>query len=129
MSYPKRAILIAILLAAFLFVYIRHVKTERDQSVDLYFGSPQIGDIYKIQFRNIQGRTRVRYFKIVDVNPETLFLYQGKITSNAISDILLDSYETDHQLSFSRTDMEKIKKGSFSNGEMYNANILAIERR
>ena len=129
MSYPKRAVLISILLAVFLFVYIRQVKIDRHNTIENYFGSPKIGDIYKIRYKNIHGATRVQYFKVADLNAATLFLFRGKLTARAIDDTLLDAYETDHEESFSRADMEKMKRGSFSNGEMYNASLLSIERR
>lgn len=128
MSYSRKALFITISLSVFLFFYLRQVNQQREDSIAKYFDHPQKGDVYKIRFRNTRGDRGVRYFKVAEMNSNTLFFYRGKLTGWNLNDVLLDSYETESMQSYSRTDLQKMRTGSFRNGEMFNARLVDIAR-
>jgi hypothetical protein len=129
MSYPKRALIIVFCLSVFLFIYLQHVRSERAQAINQFFDAPKVGDVYKVKFRNSLGERWVRYYKIADMNENTVFFYRGKLVAWGIADVLLDHYETSKLLSYSKDDLNKIRHGKFSNGEMYGAELLEISRQ
>ena len=129
MSYSKRALIIVFCLSVFLFIYLQHVRSERAQVINQFFDAPKVGDVYKVKFRNSLGERWVRYYKIADMNENTVFFYRGKLVAWGITDVLLDHYETSNLLSYSKDDLNKIRHGKFSNGEMYGAELLEISRQ
>lgn len=129
MSYPKKALIIVFCISVFLFIYLQHVRSERAETINKFFNAPQVGDVYKVKFRNTQGERWVRYYKVADMNENTVFFYRGKLVAWGITDVLLDHYETENLLSYSKDDLNKIRHGKFSNGEMYGAELLEITRQ
>jgi len=129
MSYPKRALIIVFCLSVFLFIYLQHVRSERAQAIIQFFDAPKVGDVYKVKFRNSLGERWVRYYKIADMNENTVFFYRGRLSAWNVSDAFLNEFETETMVSFSAEDLQKIKAGTFTNNEMKNAQLVEIERR
>ncbi|MGN6434998.1 MAG: hypothetical protein ACTHMM_00635 [Agriterribacter sp.] len=128
MRYGKNILILTILISIGLFFYVRHVQQERSESIKTLFANPQPGDIYKIRFTNFDGNRSVRYFKVSEKNEEAVFFYRGKLSAWNVSDVFLNEFDISQQLSFSYSDLQKIKEGTFNNDEMKNAELVEIER-
>lgn len=128
MRYGKNILILTILIGIALFFYVRLVQQERVESIKTLFANPQPGDIYKIRFTNVDGNRSVRYFKVSEKNDEAVFFYRGKLSAWNVSDVFLNEFDISRQLSFSYSDLKKIKEGTFNNDEMKNAELVEIER-
>ena len=129
MRYGKNILILTLLMALFLFFYIRHINEERAAGIQLLFNQPEAGDIYKIRYSNSEGNKAVRYFKIVQATEDAVLFYRGKLSAWNVSDVFLNDFDRDRIENFSRKDLLKIKNGTFSNNEMKNAVLVEIERK
>lgn len=129
MRYGKNILIVTLLMAFFLFFYIRYINKERASGIQLLFNRPEAGDIYKIRYSNNEGSKAVRYFKIARTTEDAVFFYRGRLSAWNVSDVFLDDFDRDRIESFSREDLLKIRNGTFSNNEMKDAVLVEIERR
>ena len=129
MHYGKNILIVTLLMALFLFFYIRNINKERTSGIQLLFNQPETGDIYKIRYSNSEGNKAVRYFKIAESTENAVLFYRGKLSAWNMSDVFLDDFDRDRIENFSREDLLKIKNGTFSNNEMKNAVLVEIERK
>lgn len=129
MRYGKNILIVTLLMACFLFFYIRHIKEERTLGIQLLFNQPEAGDIYKIRYSNSEGNKSVRYFKIAEITEDAVLFYRGKLSAWNVSDVFLDEFDRERIENFSREDLLKMKKGTFSDNEMKNAVLVEIERK
>lgn len=125
----KNILVVIVLIGAFLFFYIRHVKLEREDSIRRFFPQQQIGDIYKIRYKDNSGGTSVRYYRVAEMEEGAVFFFRGRLSAWNVSDVFLDDYDTEAVIGFSSEDLQQIRSGTFSNNEMKNAQLVEIERR
>ncbi len=129
MRYGKNILILAILMGVGLFFYIRQVNSDRISNISVLIKQPERGDIYKIKYTDANGSRSVRYFKVAETDDGNIAFFRGKLSGWNASDVFLDDYENDRMVHFSSRDLELMKEGKFSNGEMKNAKIIEIERR
>lgn len=129
MRYGRNILIVTLLMALFLFFYIRNINDERASGIQILFNQPETGDIYKIRYINNEGNKSVRYFKIAETTEDAVLFYRGKLSVWNVSDVFLDDFDRDRIEKFSRQDLLKIKNGTFSNNEMKNAVLVEIERK
>lgn len=129
MRYGKNILILSVLVGIGLYFYIRQINSERISQVSLLIKQPERGDIYKIKYTDANGSRTVRYYKVAEVGDGSIAFFRGKMGGWNASDVFLDDYETDRKVHFSTRDLDLMREGKFSNGEMKNAKIIEIERR
>lgn len=127
--YGKRLIVLVIAMGLFLFLYVQNINNDRSENIQQFFKVPEPGDIYKIRYKDEDNNTTVRYFKVAEQNEESVFFYRGRLSAWNLSDVFLDDYDTEQMTRFSKTELEKIRAGQFSNNEMKDAELVEIERK
>jgi hypothetical protein len=129
MSYGKRAILLTLGIGVFLFFYLRSVNNEREEGIRKLINQPEIGDVYKIRYRDNEGNRTVRYFRLARTGESVISFYRGKMGGWNLSDILLDDYDTEWLINFSELDLQALVKGKYDKNGMRNATLVEIERK
>jgi len=129
MRYGRNILILTLAIGLFLFFYLRSVNKERKESIELLISQPRMGDIYKISYKNYNNDRTVRYFRVAEVKEDEVLFYRGKLSAWNASDIFLNEFDLSRMETFSKTNIQLLKKGIFNSEEMREGELVEIERK
>ena len=129
MSYAKRALILTLAIGAVLFFYLRSVKSEREKGIEQFIRSPEVGDIYKIRYKDEDGNKRVRYYFLTEIHEDFISFYPGKLSAWNLSDVLLGEFDTTITRNLTPSEIKQLRVGSLSKFGMRNAQLVEIQRK
>lgn len=116
-------------IVVFVAAYLYYVKIDRQQSIEKYFDDPRIGDIYKIQTDDDEGKTWMHYLKLIIRDDNRLIFNTSKMQADASVDYLLKSFDENSTIIYTLQELHDIRNGLWNNNKKNHTVLIEIMRK
>ncbi|WP_207493569.1 hypothetical protein [Aridibaculum aurantiacum] len=126
--FHKRALRLFIGISLFVAGYLYYVHHDRQQSIAKFFDNPKVGDIYKIEKEDDEGKY-THYWKVMETHEKGLVFVPSKFKAWGSIDYLQRSFDEMLPFSYTHEQLKALRDGKLNSWEHDNLKLIDIVRK